>query len=256
MCTDVIFFDESIEAKLNRYTFRSKNFDTPFLTYEKDKHIKTYVPPSPYRTDLADPDKIFAYGPIFPRLQSKWLVTPRQLAAKFPALKDQVLSMLCRIRLKRKWSTTATSHSEHLSGTSCIFSSYLVITSLLLSHSVEQTLQMIQRQQTPSLSALEVLREEMRSNSVTGASTMEIRRRRKSEEALSYNVNDTNSSGDSSRTTNDAYGTRTRAQSMSADIDLEKHKVKESTVVGLLVSMEILSSLTRGDHVPDEITYR
>lgn len=54
---DVIFFDESIEAKLNRYTFRMKSIDTPFLTYEEDKHTKTYVPPPPLTTDLMTGNK-------------------------------------------------------------------------------------------------------------------------------------------------------------------------------------------------------
>jgi hypothetical protein len=45
---DVIFFDESIDAKLNRYTFRFHSaIDTPFLLQNTEKHLKTYVPPSP-----------------------------------------------------------------------------------------------------------------------------------------------------------------------------------------------------------------
>jgi hypothetical protein len=64
---DVIFFDESIEAKWNRYTFRSKNFDTPFLTYEQDRHTKSYVPPTPMAFDLPT-DLIVQYN-TFPRLQ-------------------------------------------------------------------------------------------------------------------------------------------------------------------------------------------
>jgi hypothetical protein len=236
---DVIFFDESIEAKLNRYTFRSKNFDTPFLTYEKDKHIKTYVPPSPYSADLPTSEPNFPNGTTFPQLQAKWFVPPRNVAAKFPAPKDQVLSMFCRIRLKRKWTTAG---QLHLSGCSCIYSSYLMITSLLISHAVEQTLQMIQRLQTPSLSALEVLREEMRTNSIVGSHG--VRLRRKTEESIILSL------------TASAACSADRRDGERTELDVEKHKIKESSVIGLLVSLEILSSLTRGGHVPDEITYR
>lgn len=219
------------------------------------------MPPTPFRADLTDPEHIFPNGPPFPSLQPKWFIPPRNLAAKFPAPKDQVLSMLCRIRLKRKW-TTAANHVEHLTGASCVYSSYLVITSLLLSHSIEHVLQMIQRQQTPALSALEVLREEMRTNSMVGGphhgssvgSAGETRYRRKSEDFLTM-PSDTNGA----RTNSDGKGSEKSGKAsptVPSAMDLEKHRVKESAVIGLLVSLEILSSLTRGGHLPDEITYR
>lgn len=43
---DVIFFDESIDAKMNRYTFKTRNIDTPFLSSGTHKYLKTYVAPS------------------------------------------------------------------------------------------------------------------------------------------------------------------------------------------------------------------
>lgn len=44
---DIRFFDESIEAKLNRYTFRFFNVDTPFLNDQSSKHFKTVVAAAP-----------------------------------------------------------------------------------------------------------------------------------------------------------------------------------------------------------------
>jgi hypothetical protein len=41
--SDVLFFDESIEAKINRYTFRLHKRDTPFLLDSSQKHTKTFV---------------------------------------------------------------------------------------------------------------------------------------------------------------------------------------------------------------------
>eukprot|EP00981_Chlorochromonas_danica_P003398 scaffold651_cov174-Ochromonas_danica.AAC.7 len=49
---DVVFFDEAIDAKLNRYTFRWRDLDTPFLLSNTTGHVKTYVTPSPCTTDL------------------------------------------------------------------------------------------------------------------------------------------------------------------------------------------------------------
>lgn len=40
---DIQFFDESIEAKINRYTFRLHKRDTPFLLDSSQKHSKTFV---------------------------------------------------------------------------------------------------------------------------------------------------------------------------------------------------------------------
>ena len=44
---DIRFFDESIEAKHNRYTFRFFSVDTPFLNDQTNKHVKTVVAPAP-----------------------------------------------------------------------------------------------------------------------------------------------------------------------------------------------------------------
>lgn len=44
---DIRFFDESIEAKHNRYTFRFFSVDTPFLNDQSSKHIKTVVAAAP-----------------------------------------------------------------------------------------------------------------------------------------------------------------------------------------------------------------
>lgn len=48
----MLYFDESIDAKMNRYTFKFRNIDTPFLLDSSTKHIKTYVSPSPDTTGL------------------------------------------------------------------------------------------------------------------------------------------------------------------------------------------------------------
>lgn len=44
---DITFFDESIDAKMNRYMFNLQKIDTPFLLDDARLHVKTFVPPSP-----------------------------------------------------------------------------------------------------------------------------------------------------------------------------------------------------------------
>ncbi|CAK9252177.1 unnamed protein product [Sphagnum jensenii] len=55
---DVVFFDESIDAKMNRYTLNQlmlRSIDTPFLNNSDSKHTKTYVAPSPDTDNLPPP---------------------------------------------------------------------------------------------------------------------------------------------------------------------------------------------------------
>lgn len=55
---DIRFFDESIDAKLNRYTFRLFRVDTPFLNDQSSKHFKTVVAPSPNLEGLSSPPEM------------------------------------------------------------------------------------------------------------------------------------------------------------------------------------------------------
>jgi hypothetical protein len=132
---DVIFFDESIDAKLNRYTFRFHSIDTPFLQHPSQKHLKTYVPPSPSLQGLSR-DNVFHYE-SFPRLNSDLFVPPRNLTARFPKRSEQLINMLSGVRLKRKNLLTNLNTKAVLSGASCVFSSYLVCLCRLISLSVE-----------------------------------------------------------------------------------------------------------------------
>jgi hypothetical protein len=53
--TDITFFDESIDAKMNRYMFNLQKIDTPFLLDDARRHIKTFVPPTPNTDNLPRP---------------------------------------------------------------------------------------------------------------------------------------------------------------------------------------------------------
>eukprot|EP01036_Dinobryon_divergens_P027068 gene27068-35782_t len=83
---DVVFFDESIDAKMNRYLLRKilkQTTDTPFLNDTNVKvHIKTYVPPSPDLSNLPY-DAVYSYNQRFPRLDPALFAKPRNMKAKF-----------------------------------------------------------------------------------------------------------------------------------------------------------------------------
>ena len=51
---DIVFFDESIDAKMNRNYFTLNLIDTPFLASTVDNHLKTYVPPAPDTAGLVE----------------------------------------------------------------------------------------------------------------------------------------------------------------------------------------------------------
>lgn len=53
----MIFFDESIDAKMNRYMFKFRSIDTPFLLDNANLHAKTYVAPTPNVSGLGEDKK-------------------------------------------------------------------------------------------------------------------------------------------------------------------------------------------------------
>lgn len=76
-CVDIVFFDESLDAKMNRYAlqrFQNGAIETPFLDNAFVRHVKTYVPPT---VDLSPVDvngdsavdaSVYTYN-TFPRLR-------------------------------------------------------------------------------------------------------------------------------------------------------------------------------------------
>ena len=130
---DVIFFDESIDAKMDRYMLRKlfkQTTDTPFLNDRNvNIHVKTYVPPSPDTSGLPV-NALYKYNG-FPRLDSTLFSKPRNMKARF-SIMDRSLS---QIRFKRKNSNEKTDlqpqsslhTTEQPSAMSCIYSCYIVM---------------------------------------------------------------------------------------------------------------------------------
>lgn len=96
---DVVFFDESIDAKQNRKTFKLRgNIDTPFLDNVDSKHQKTYVAPSPDISNCPI-EGPYLYPNGLGNLNASLYSAPRNLT---PPLNSGVsTSMMHLARLKR-----------------------------------------------------------------------------------------------------------------------------------------------------------
>lgn len=219
---DIIFFDESIEAKLNRYTFKRRTIDTPFLLHERDKHIKTYVPPTPLIADL-DQRTEYCY-PTFPTLNRELFVRPRNLGPKFLQASDQVLGLLCRVRMKRK--ILGSHRNERLSAAGCIYSSYIIISSLFVSVAVQNMARSRGRSVTIS------------TNQLMNEFGMEVLQQGRGH---SSSVSSTRQAGYTMKDSSYYY---------------TREKIMESSMMTLKVAFEALNVLIRMNKAPDEVVYR
>lgn len=137
----MIFFDEAIDAKMNRYRLRrasgAPHLDTPFLLHRAEDGERSYVPPSPCTTSLNGP---WVYD-RFPALDRSLLVAPRNLAAQFAPLSDQLMGLLSRLRLKRKsapldGNAAKTVNPAALTALSASCSCYIVLLCAVISSSL------------------------------------------------------------------------------------------------------------------------
>ena len=159
---EIIFFDESIDAKINRYTFRLHKHDTPFLTNESNKHTKTYVAPTVDMEGLegiqssegSDKESegqrphTYVYSEGFPELQAHLFAKKKsdsQSNAKLFGISDadstQRLKRVSTLRLPFGRKRTSSSAEEiasriveedgHVSGggysPACVFSTFLTL---------------------------------------------------------------------------------------------------------------------------------
>ena len=151
----------------------------------------------------------------------KWILPPRNLAASFSSDNVRLLSLLNKVRLKRK--IIGSQKSYVLSAAACIYSSYLVSLAQFISRSVDIVSRGKNKNATP-LSTTKLLNEynvmegRGRSNSVArsdGASELE----------LSYSAH-------------------------------QVEEVRNAANLALKVAFEVINCLSRLDYAPDEIVYR
>ena len=103
---DVTFFDESIDAKLNRYKMKLKKIETPFLQSAKvQRKLKTVVAPEPSKEGLSG-EVQYTYATFPSELDPALLGTPKPLPT---VIAEENRKRLSRARLRISSSTPSIS---------------------------------------------------------------------------------------------------------------------------------------------------
>lgn len=126
----VLFFDESIDAKANRYLFRSKTIDTPFLNSRAFEYSKTFVAPSPEIVIVVS--EIRLPSRCFPRLRKGLFLAQRKISIPFYGFGHDTSSMLRLKKIELSPQSPSFKKITKTSVTSCIYSLYLLVVSTIL----------------------------------------------------------------------------------------------------------------------------
>jgi hypothetical protein len=150
--SDIVFFDESIDAKINRSGIMSLvgPIDTPFLKTTCSNHIKTYVPPSPDTSDLEGKIPVggfmyLSFPTIKPELLTKYRDGNINNAFENTVRGQALAATASQARLKR---VNLEPTFEDLSSAACHFSCYLTV----LSHLIINSTTPLRRVLRPSIS--------------------------------------------------------------------------------------------------------
>lgn len=153
----------------------------------------------------------------------RWILSPRNLAANFSTSNVRLLSLLNKVRLKRK--LIGGRNSTLLSSAACVYSSYLVALAQLISSSVE--LVSAEKVKPSSISTVKLLNE--------------------------YNVSleGRGRSGSLARINPAEMPVKKVGYSVA-----EVEEILSAARLALKVVFEVVNSLSRLDYAPDEIVYR
>ena len=126
----MVFFDESIDAKMNRYTFKFQILDTPFLNDSYSKHQKTYVAPSPDMNNLPPHEGLYVYENGCSKLNIALFSPPRNLTP--PLNSGLSFSSSHFLKLKRLNPHPSSAQEPPPSAIATIYISYIVTISRLV----------------------------------------------------------------------------------------------------------------------------
>lgn len=234
---DLIFFDESIDAKMNRYSFSLSFKDTPFLSSTADVHAKSYVPPSPDTSEI-DSDKTFRYD-RFPSLLTTNFAHNTGIKINFAfesTAKGQALAAAAsQARLKR---TNSYSPVDDLTIASCHFSSYLTV----LAHRI------VQSESPITLAAKRSAYEIEKQVAMFHGSPIKLNSEKPHIDLSHVSSNEYYRDGAAS-----VLSSRTALPELSAE---EEAKSFSARRLALKVALESLNCLTRMNDSPDEISFR
>ena len=235
---DVVFFDESIDAKMNRYSFALTLNDTPFLSSTADVHAKSYVPPSPDSTGI-EPDSLFSYD-RFPSLRIENFATNNGVkinrAFENTAKGQALAAAASQARLKRVNSGAPV---DDLTIASCHFSSYLTV----LAYRIVQS-----PAPTPPPAKANVFEIEKHIAVFHGSP-------RKSDPDKTFIDLSKSSSYDLSKDGNTSP-LSSRVNPLPAISAVDEARLLSARKLALKVALECLNCLTKMNDSPDEISFR
>jgi pentatricopeptide repeat protein len=97
--SDIIFFDQSIDAKLNRSRLKLKKLDTPFLQSAKThKHLQTFLAVEPNATHLPNETR-FIYKSWPEKFDPRLFCNPRPIPSMITAEFDRQASLVKQLRM-------------------------------------------------------------------------------------------------------------------------------------------------------------
>lgn len=240
---DIVFFDESIDAKMNRYTFKFRSIDTPFLLDNGTRHTKTYVPPTANTSNLAEVNGLYKYS-TFPKLDVSLFSEARKLGVTFDAGNTLQLN-----RLKRKGMIAGQNPStQPMSSIAATYSCYLITISYVICNGLVSKGKVSKR---GSLRSTREVLEEYKNS----PDSVEKRRSRSASTSsnTSYSSHEIFKILDDSEESNSSHNSE-KLQDASA---LSSHeKTTEAAVLGLKIALETLNCLGRLDECPDDLVYR
>ena len=244
---DIVFFDESIDAKMNRYTFKLRNIDTPFLLDNGTRHTKTYVPPTANTSNLPEVKGTYKY-PTFPKLDNSLFSDARKLEVTFDT--GNILQLN---RLKRKGLIPGQMPStQPLSSIAATYSCYLVTLSYVICNGLTAKGEFARRGSIRS--TREVLEEYKnspesiekrrgRSASTASSSSYEIQK------ALEKDMDDSDE--------NNNGETIFKLDALKDTLSVSNAEMnREAAILGLKIALEVLNCLGRLDECPDDLVYR
>ena len=215
--------------------------------------LLTVFPPTPGFATTVSPRSSKTRVLLVSLLQSPssrdLFVAPRNVTVRFPRRSDQLINLLCRVRLKRKIAAPATAQLSsgqrridgrdrfmadasvgyfgHLSGMSCLYSSFIVCLCRFISSSIESISVASHR---PSLISTKHLIDEYDQDPLSSS--------RARGNSILFNSSFFNSSSSNAKAT------------------FPPGKIIASAHLAFKVVLEALNCLLRCNYTPDEVVYR
>ncbi len=113
---DVIFFDQSIDAKLNRYRLKLNKVHTPFLqSAQAHKQLQTFVAVEPNSFDLPD-EAPFIYDTWPEKFDNSLFCSPRPIPSMITAEFDRQTSLMKRLQMNYAPSVNKSAELANLYG--------------------------------------------------------------------------------------------------------------------------------------------